>query len=176
MTPVAQVRRWLEDTVIGLELCPWARPVWERGGVHLAFTRAASPTAALDAFLDEHLACAFHPSRETVLLVFERWYLPFDIFWDMVGVLEEHVLPDWQLVAFHPAFRFQDLELTHPANGVNQAPYPIVQWLRRTDIARATREDAARAEALSQRNGQRLAGLTAAQRRRHFFWEWPTAR
>jgi hypothetical protein len=171
MTSEAQVRGWMEETIIGLDLCPWARPVWERGGVHLAFTRAATPTAALDAFLDEHLATAAHPQRETVLLVFERWHLPFELFWEMVSVFEEHTLPEWQLVAFHPQFRFEGASAADPANGVNRAPFPTVQWLRRSDVAAATQRDPRRAEALSQRNGRRLAGLSPTERRRHFPWE-----
>ena len=158
MTPEAQVRRWLEDTVIGLDLCPWARPVWERGGVRLTTTRAATPTAALDAFLDEHHATAAHPACETVLLIFERWHLSFELFWEWVGIMEEHALPEWQVVAFHPGFRFEGLNAGDPANGVNRAPFAIVQWLRTADVAAATRRDPSLAEALSRRNGERLLG------------------
>ena len=46
---LAQTRRWLEQAVIGLNLCPFAKSVYVKDQVRLVVSRARH----LDAFLDD---------------------------------------------------------------------------------------------------------------------------
>ena len=41
-SPLVACRSWVERVVIGLSLCPWARPAHDAGGIHFAQTDASS--------------------------------------------------------------------------------------------------------------------------------------
>lgn len=116
---LSATRLWLERLVIGLSLCPWARPVAERpGALRLVHTAACERDALGECILGELHALASpaagsEPGHETTLVVAPGcWPDDFDSFYtfvsDMDEVLREDGLDDaFQLVSFHPHFRFE---------------------------------------------------------------------
>lgn len=170
-----QLKFWLEQVIIGLELCPWASPVYQRGGLHLALSDVASPERALTEFLRELQGLLQTPGRESTLLAFPQWVLPFPLFYDVVGMWEEELermalSHDLQLVTFHPEFRFAGLPDESLAHWVNRSPFPICHFLRSADVEKATGQDMERARNLSVKNEQRLGQLSPLERCRLFPW------
>lgn len=172
------IQSWLKEVIIGLDICPWAGPVYKRGGLHLAVSQVASPERAMAVFLQELELLFVTPGRETTLLAFPQWLISFDLFWRVVSnweeelrflELDEHI----QLVAFHPEFRFASTSSDSPANWVNRSPYPIVHFLRTIDVEKATNMDMKRAENLSLRNENRLKLLSKEEWRILFPWNNP---
>lgn len=170
-----ELESWLDDVIIGLDLCPWARPVRERQQIKLLISQGASPKAMAEVFAHEMHSFLSPISHATVLIGFPRWVIPFPIYWDLVchlednlaaGKLAEHA----QLVAFHPGFLFQGTPQESLAHWVNRAPFPVLQLLRPEDVARALEGDREKARALSARNEKKISRLTEQQRHQLFPW------
>ena len=141
---IADMRRWLERAVIGLNLCPFAKAVHVRQQVHFAVcesTGFADVLQVLDDELDALLAQA--PSvRDTTLLVLPEGFDEFLLFQQLVAEGERRIARRGlegtvQLANFHPAFRFAEAEDDDAGNYSNRSPYPTLHLLREESIDRA---------------------------------------
>ena len=90
---VAATRQWLEKAVIGLNLCPFARPVYVREQIRYTVSAAETPEALLADLIDELriLAAAEPEEIETTLLIHPRVLSDFLDYNDFLGVVEEAV-------------------------------------------------------------------------------------
>ena len=139
-----RVERWLDEAVVGLNLCPFAAPVVRAGQVRIAPSSAADFDPAIEAFLDElsRLFDAAPDDVATTLVVFPHALGDFDDFLDAIAVVEA-LLEDSgadlavQLAHFHPDYRFEGADDDALENYTNRAPYPILQLLRVADVADA---------------------------------------
>ncbi len=140
----ADVRRWLERAVIGLNLCPFAKSVYVKHQVRIVISDASTERALLEQ-LGEELAL-LHDSAEdsidTTLLVHPQVltdFLDYNDFLDTADALIEAMDLDGvlQVASFHPDYQFADSAADDAANLTNRAPYPILHLLREASIDRA---------------------------------------
>ena len=61
--------RWLEDIVIGLNLCPFARPEWEAGRVRVFVSDAKTEPALAEALVKEMSHLLNHDKVETLSFI-----------------------------------------------------------------------------------------------------------
>jgi hypothetical protein len=140
----AAVVRWLEQAVIGLNLCPFAKAVHVKGLLRLSISQANDPDdvlAALDAEL-QHLASTSASVTDTTLLVLPRAFpdfLDFHLFQAEVTALLRRLDFDgiFQVAPFHPRWEFAGSEPDDVENGVGRAPYPVLHVLREASVDRA---------------------------------------
>ncbi len=141
---IAATRKWIEQAVIGLNLCPFAKAVYVKEQVRFAVSRARH----LDGFLEDldreldFLAAADHALVETTLLIHPALLLDFLDFNDVIplaeAAVEEHDLQGViQIASFHPAFQFAGTEPDDLSNLTNRAPFPTLHLLREASIDRA---------------------------------------
>jgi hypothetical protein len=141
---VAETRAWLEQVVIGLNLCPFAKAVVARQQVRFAVTGAAD-IAALRECLQEELAflAAADPSQlDTTLLICPRTLADFDDYNDFLddadAVLQAMDLEGViQVASFHPQYRFADTDPDDITNATNRSPWPMLHLLREDSVERA---------------------------------------
>ncbi|MDH5835144.1 DUF1415 domain-containing protein [Luteimonas kalidii] len=140
----AQVRRWLERAVIGLNLCPFAKAVVARGQVRIEVSDASTPRALLEQLGEELALLRDTPAEaiDTTLLVHPQVledFLDYNDFLDDADALVETMGLDGvlQVASFHPDYRFADTADDDPANLTNRAPYPILHLLREDSVDRA---------------------------------------
>ena len=69
----------------------------------------------------------------------------------------------YQLVAFHPHFRFEGEASSDASNFVNRAPHPALHLLRQASVTAAVEAQPELAEELPQANAQKLRSLGAAE-------------
>lgn len=142
MSAAEETLAWVEQVVVGLDLCPFARAPLVAGDVRIVASDAETFDDAVRATLGEVERLMTDAAVETTLLVFERAFASFEETLDAVATLE-HLLEeagaeaDIQIVAFHPEFRFEGAEPDDPANGTNRSPYPMLHVLREASITRA---------------------------------------
>ena len=162
---LAEMRHWIEQAVIGLNLCPFAKSVYVKNQVRLVVSRARH----LDAFLDdldrelELLKTTPAEQIDTTLLIHPTLFPDFFIFNDFLDlvdqVLDEHELEGViQVAPFHPAFQFEDTEPDAADNLTNRAPYPALHLLREASIERAV-ESGDSAEDIVERNLKTVRAL-----------------
>ena len=158
-------QQWLDRMVIGLNLCPFARPVREqqRIGWQVSQARSAAELAEdLWHALDE-LARSPRERCETLILI-HPWVLnDFEDYNDFLGLADELLdeAGHWgtlQIASFHPDYCFADSPPDDPANYSNRSPYPMLHLLREDSIAE-TGISEAQSAALSRRNIDRLRHL-----------------
>ena len=141
----ADTLRWLDPMVIGLNLCPFAKPVVAQNRLRLVVSEAKH----LDAFLDdldaeiERLKSTPPEELETTLLVHAGLFPDFFVFNDFLNVVdevvEEHEMTDHiEVVAFHPGLVFEGAETDSPENLPNRSPYPMLHLLRTASLERAS--------------------------------------
>lgn len=141
---VARTAGWVERVVIGLNLCPFARPVQLRGQVRYVVSAAETVAELRGDLTQQLLTLRDTPAEqlETTLLIHPRVLQDFLDYNDFLGeadeLLEELGLAgEIQLASFHPEYRFADSESDDPANYTNRSPYPTLHLLREASISRA---------------------------------------
>ena len=102
--------------VIGLSLCPWAKPVRDSGGLRYTVTHAREAEGLSAALLHEIDLLQSDPEIETTLLVhphvFADDFLAFTQYTQNTEawMQDEGLVDDFQLVGFHPAHQFMNEE------------------------------------------------------------------
>lgn len=142
-TSIEIVKNWLVETVIGLNLCPFAKKPYEEGKINIAVSKAQNFESAYDDFIKEIELISSNSITTTSLLAFDCLETNFLDFNDFIGSLENilaenDLSDDFQLVCFHQGFYFGGLELNDLANYVNRSPMPLVHILRRSDVTKAS--------------------------------------
>jgi uncharacterized protein len=143
---IAQTRAWLTEIVIGLELCPFAKPVHAKGQVRYFVSRAEDPEALLQDLLNElqTLADADPALVDTTLLIHPRVLPDFLDYNDFLSVAD-FALKDLglaghlQIASFHPAYLYAGNAADDLANCVTRSPYPMLHLLREASVDHAVR-------------------------------------
>ena len=168
------IKKWVQEVIIGLNLCPFAKPVFESDRIRFAETEALTIEEAGDFFLDELAIIQNAPASEisTTLISFPKWPISFYDFNDFVGwaegILEEVNLDEhFQLVVFHPEFHFDELELHDRANLVNKSPVPVIHILRTIEVEMVLK-NIKDGENISFVNQERLESMTEEEIRKYF--------
>ena len=165
---IAATRQWIEKAVIGLNLCPFAKPVYVKNQVRFVVSHAPH----LDGLLEDldreldFLATADPEAVETTLLIHPALlpdFLDFNDFMQLAeAAVDEHGLDGViQIASFHPRFQFEDTAPDDMGNFTNRAPFPTLHLLREASIERAVAAFP-EADSISQRNIETLAALGRA--------------
>lgn len=135
---------WLEDAVIGMNLCPFAKSVYNKQQIRFIVSHAKTPQALLEELGQElDLLNRTDPTvTDTTLLIHPYVLDDFFLFNDFLGVADEVLVDlalegDIQIASFHPDFQFADTRSDDIENYTNRAPYPILHLIREDSIASA---------------------------------------
>ena len=142
--PIADTRRWLENAVIGLNLCPFAKAVHAKGQVRWVLSEATTSQELLETLGEElsFLNEADPAEVDTTLIVHPHVLQEFldynDFLVDADALVEaldlEGVL---QVASFHPHYQFAGTEADDIGNFTNRSPYPTLHLLREDSVTRA---------------------------------------
>ena len=165
MTPLEQTRHWLEQAVIGLNLCPFAKAVHTKGQIRWVESSATDVKALLADLVHELqlLAAADPEAIDTTLLVHPQVlgdFLDYNDFLDLADAALEELGLDGvlQIASFHPQFQFADTDADDITNATNRSPYPTLHLLREDSVERAVAAFP-EAEAIFERNVETLRRL-----------------
>lgn len=173
------IRAWLEQVVIGLNLCPFARPVVNDDRLRISISQAATEEAALIDLQQELILLAdSEPTElETTLLALPavlKDFQEFNQFLDLADLLLEQF--DWseefQIASFHPAYQFAGTEPDAPGNLTNRAPVALLHILRQRSVAAAVDAIGDPAD-IPVRNIAMMESLAESRRRQLFPWLYP---
>ena len=131
-TVIEQTRRWIHDVVIGLNLCPFARRVFDARLIRYTVTDAIDPDALRTALTADLLSLAATPSEgvETAFLIHPHALVEFLDYNDFVAETEsllrelglEGVI---QIAGFHPQYQFAGTRPDAVENYTNSSPFPM---------------------------------------------------
>jgi hypothetical protein len=141
---IAATRRWLERSVIGLNLCPFAESVYRANRVRFRISEQRSAQALLGELRSEltGLQAEDPLSCETTLLIHPWVLADFIEYNDFLEVCEATIADlglegELQVASFHPQYRFADTQSDDIENYTNRSPYPMLHILREASVERA---------------------------------------
>ena len=137
-------RRWLEQAVIGLNLCPFAKAVYAKQQVRFVYSDATTPEQLIEQLGEELLLLRDTPADQvdTTLLVHPHVlqdFLDYNDFLEQADMLVEVLELDGELqvASFHPDYQFADSRPDDIKNYSNRTPYPTLHLLREDSVSRA---------------------------------------
>lgn len=166
-----QTRQWLADFVVGLNLCPFARPVLDSPALRIAVCEASESPAIRRAFLSELDRLQSSPESEiaTSLLVFSHALRDFDEYLDFLDraqeLLELAGLEGLvQLASFHPQYLFEGEPPESASHYSNRSPWPTIHFIREDMLSRVL-GDFPDADAIPARNVMALSDIGVGELR-----------
>jgi hypothetical protein len=134
------VRRWVEELVVGLNLCPFAGHELLRNRVRFFVTEAATEEQLLAALETELTLLNDDASVETTLLIHPdvlQDFLDYNQFLDAAERLLVHLELEgvYQVASFHPYYQFAGTAVDDAENFTNRSPYPLLHILREESLA-----------------------------------------
>jgi hypothetical protein len=141
---VENTRRWLEQMVVGLNLCPFSSSVIDQDQVYYAICDATADEQLKQFYVNElqRLLGADENDVATTLLMFTQGLEEFDDYLALLdwfqqlleqAELTEHV----QLASFHPQYQFEGVAADDLSHFTNRSPYPTIHLLRQGQITKA---------------------------------------
>jgi hypothetical protein len=163
--PIGATQAWIERAVIGLNLCPFAKPVYNKGLIRYIVSTARTPEVLLEDLERElrTLSEADPASIETTLLIHPHVladFLDYNDFLDVADAAVERLglAGVLQVASFHPAYQFAGTGPDDVTNFTNRSPYPTLHLLREASVEKAL-ASFPDAEAIPERNMETLRGL-----------------
>lgn len=171
---ITDVSQWLDDVVIGLNLCPFAALPRRQGRVRICVSHARDEEALLEDMQRELERLSDTPVEEleTTVIAIADLFEDFDDynqFFDLVDLWLERFgwVGDMQVASFHPNYQFADTEPDDAGNLTNRSPWPLLHLIRE-DSLEAALENFPDPDGIPERNIRRMETLTAEERRRLF--------
>mmetsp|Transcript_19887 Transcript_19887/g.53563 ORF Transcript_19887/g.53563 Transcript_19887/m.53563 type:complete len:259 (-) Transcript_19887:142-918(-) len=140
--------QWVQDAVVGLNLCPFAEAPLRAGAIRVAITRAETVEDLLGCVDVECAGLLATPEEDvaTTLVVAPHLDIDFVAFHHSVAGLEdedilEEAFPGYadriMVVCFHPHHAWAGVPENDALNYEKRAPFPIVNLLRTTMVDKA---------------------------------------
>ncbi|MCS4236576.1 DUF1415 domain-containing protein [Stenotrophomonas rhizophila] len=141
---IAETRTWLEQIVIGLNLCPFAKAVYVKNQVRFVLSDATTPEALVEELAEELVLLRDTPAEEidTTLIVHPEVltdFLDYNDFLDNADAAIEalDLQGILQVASFHPQYQFAGVAPDDVSNYTNRSPYPTLHLLREDSVERA---------------------------------------
>ena len=164
-----QVRAWLESFVVGLNLCPFARPVVASDALRITVCESDELQQVAETFMAELELIRQSPESEiaTSLLVLPNALNDFEEYLSFIenaeALIEEMDLVGIiQLASFHPDYQFAGEPAESASHFTNRSPYPVIHFLREEMMERVL-EDFPEPESIPLRNIKTLEEIGRAE-------------
>lgn len=137
---LSKTKKWLENIVIGLGLCPFAGKAYFDKQV--GFTVLSYTTSGLTQALNEGISKVLNDANPltTLLIVLSEGLEDFDEYLDVYYGVEEELERSGlsekiQLANFHPHYQFAGVEVDAVENYTNRSPFPVFHILHVDEVA-----------------------------------------
>ena len=168
------VQQWLEDVVIGLNLCPFAAKPNRNKQIKVFVSEATKEEALLEDVLQEllNLDSKTAEELETTLVAIPNIlqdFMDYNFFLDWIDALikQQEWEGTFQIATFHPNYCFGGAEPEDDENLTNRSPYPVLHLIREESMAKILKHYP-NPEAIPDINIARVEALTPEERRKLF--------
>jgi uncharacterized protein len=162
---IESTRRWIANVVIGLNLCPFARRVFDADAIRYVVSKATTEEGLLADLTAElqTLVSTQATQVETTLLIHPHVLGDFLDYNDYLDVADKRIADLGlegvvQVASFHPLYRFADADADAVENYTNRSPYPMLHLLREDSVS-AVAGDAEEMAKIPERNAETLRRL-----------------
>ena len=143
-TLIEQTKSWIEKIVIVLNLCPFAKVVFDKNLINYKLVESDNEDQQLIGYFEELklLKKAGPKAIATSMILYPSGLEDFQSFLDFFAkaefVLSESKMDQtFQLAGFHPEYQFEGTEKSDIENATNQSPCPMIHILRVHQVSKA---------------------------------------
>ncbi|MFW9713479.1 DUF1415 domain-containing protein [Vibrio parahaemolyticus] len=169
-----QVDQWLNDVVIGLNLCPFAAKPQRNKQIKIFVSEATQEEALLEDILLQliELSTTEPEKLETTLVVVPNmlqdfWDYNFCIDWVEALIKQQDWEGIFQVATFHPDYCFGGAEPEDDENLTNRSPYPIFHLIREESMEKVLKHYPD-PESIPDTNIARVSALSEEERKKLF--------
>lgn len=140
-TEINQTQSWLEQIIIGLNFCPFAKKEWLNNTIDYHLCKVNKIKPALEDLAKQCQKLVANDNIETILIIYNQGFKSFEDYLDLVSYAENFIEISgyegvFQLASFHPDYYFDGEDFDDAANFTNRSPYPMLHLLREQSLAR----------------------------------------
>jgi len=138
---VLATKEWLNDIVIGLNICPFAKKEFVNNTIHYHLSKTEQVKTALHEFIEQCQYLQNHDELETTLIIYGEGFRGFDRYLDLVDYANDLLVNSgfegiFQVASMHPEYCFDGEDYDDASNFTNRSPYPIIHIIRETSMSR----------------------------------------
>lgn len=144
---VACVQNWVQQWVVGKNLCPFANAPLRQRRVAFQVYTGADENGLIEFVLNEcrRLFCLPAEECETSLVIAPNTCSDFAQYLDVLDLCETLMIEiGWegvfQLASFHPDYVFAGTQADAHENYTNRSPYPMFHILREASVSKAAEQ------------------------------------
>ena len=171
---IDDINQWLDEVVIGLNLCPFAAKPRREKRVRIAISHATDEETLLNDLQAELERMSDSPADEleTTLLAIPDMLENFEDYNDFLDAVDLWVEQfgwegELQVASFHPQYQFADTEPDEPGNLTNRSPWPLLHIIREESLEQAIAHYPD-VDGIPERNIKRMESLTAEEKQKLF--------
>jgi len=140
-TEIVQTKKWLEQIIVGLNFCPFAKKELVNETIHYQLSVTTKFEAALEELVGQCNYLQQHDELETTLVIYRDGFKGFEKYLDLVAYAEQLLIDSgfegvFQLASFHPDYYFDGEDFDDAANFTNRSPYPTLHIIREQSMAK----------------------------------------
>ncbi|WP_206485676.1 DUF1415 domain-containing protein [Thalassotalea sp. G2M2-11] len=138
---IVKTQQWLEQVIIGLNFCPFAKKEFVNNTIHYYVCPQARLESALAEFAEQLHYLDQHPEVETTLFICSLGFREFTHYLDLVDYANELLVElgfegVFQIASFHPDYVFEGEAPDDASNYTNRSPLPTLHLIREQSMAR----------------------------------------
>lgn len=171
---IREVGDWLNNVVIGLNLCPFAAKPMRNRQVKTFVSNAETEEILLQDILEQLLELESTTSEkiDTTLVVVPNMlsdFYDYNLFIDWIEALlrQQNWQGIFQLATFHPNYCFGGTEPEDTENLTNRSPYPIFHLLREDSMEKVLKHHPD-PESIPDKNIERVESLSESEKQQLF--------
>jgi hypothetical protein len=167
-----QTRQWLQDVVIGLQLCPFAKAPLQKEQISFFVSQASSEEELIEELIKQCHHLDAEIKTETTLIICANLLDDFFDFcqfltWANSTLKSNQWQGVYQLANFHPHYTFSGCEYDDPQNLTNRAPFPILHLLREESLTKML-EKYPEPELIPKKNIEKMHQLSIDEQYKYF--------
>ena len=144
MGSIKQTKQWVEQIVVGLNLCPFAKVPFNKNLIRYVLFEGTDMESLIHLVISEleTLTKTSSTEIETTLLVTPNVLQEFEEYLDLFHLLNDvleklNLEGILQIASFHPNYLFEGSNLYDVENFTNRSPYPMFHLIRENSIEKA---------------------------------------
>ena len=164
---VKSVIHWFEKSVLGLNLCPFARRPYESDHIEFCLSKANDDEGCLSDVYLNLVKLDKHSEIETLVIICGSHLAHFEDYNQFLDLLDPLLDQEgwtgiYQIASFHPDYYFNDCAMDARENWTNRSPYPLIHLIRESSISAAIKSHPD-IDSIPDKNIQTMKELTPSQ-------------
>jgi len=136
---VLKTQQWLEEIIIGLNFCPFAKKEFVKNTIDYQICDAKKIVSALEVLDKQFEKLTQNPNIETTLLIFNEGFKSFESYLDLLDYANDLLIDlgyegTFQLASFHPDYYFDGEPFDAASNYTNRSPLPTIHLIREASM------------------------------------------